>query len=262
LDGTQPEFDFFPSALLLIDWLSATEFLFAASCISVVGFLAAFRILHEVRLNSEVRRIRDKSSTWSCLARFLIGQLRRFWMLAAVDKMCYPVIAYVVCTSMFPLCLGRVMSHRLALIFVWGIIFVDDLSYVPPDLTFFYGVISVAFVMGPLLLILANAVESSYERLNPRAVLDGKNSRTRPESSKRSQTLQQWMWFPYRHIGMIILTVYQTLLTTELFYAYGFVATLSPIGIGRIAFSLWLYISAMYLSKEDFREICQIWPYN
>ena len=54
----------------------------------------------------------------------------------------------------------------------------------------------------------------------------------------------------------------QTLLTTELFYAYGFVAILSPIGIGRIAFSLWLYISAMYLSKEDFREICQIWPYN
>ena len=48
LDGTQPEFDFFPSALLLVDWLSATEFLFAASCISVVGFLAAFRIMHEV----------------------------------------------------------------------------------------------------------------------------------------------------------------------------------------------------------------------
>ena len=50
LDGTQPEFDFFPSALLLADWLSATEFLFATSCISVVGFLAAFRILHEVSL--------------------------------------------------------------------------------------------------------------------------------------------------------------------------------------------------------------------
>ena len=48
LDGSQPEFDFFPSALLLVDWLSATEFLFAASCISVVGFLAAFRIMHEV----------------------------------------------------------------------------------------------------------------------------------------------------------------------------------------------------------------------
>ena len=55
----------------------------------------------------------------------------------------------------------------------------------------------------------ANAVESSYERLNPRAVLDGKNSRTRPESSKPSQTLQRWLWFPYRHMGMIILTVYQ-----------------------------------------------------
>ena len=51
LDGTQPEFDFFPSALLLVDWLSATEFLFAASCISVVGFLAAFRIMHEVGPN-------------------------------------------------------------------------------------------------------------------------------------------------------------------------------------------------------------------
>ena len=51
LDGTQPEFDFFASALLLADWLSATEFLFALSCISVVGFLAAFRIMHEVGPN-------------------------------------------------------------------------------------------------------------------------------------------------------------------------------------------------------------------
>ena len=61
---------------------------------------------------------------------------------------------------MFPLCLGRVMSHRLALIFVWGIIFVDDLSYVPPDLTFFYGVISIAFVVGPLLLVLVRGFQS------------------------------------------------------------------------------------------------------
>ena len=62
---------------------------------------------------------------------------------------------------MFPLCLGRVMTNRLALIFVWGIIFVDDLSYVPPDLTFFYGVISVAFVVGPLLLVLVREWRSS-----------------------------------------------------------------------------------------------------
>ena len=78
------------------------------------------------------------------------------------------VTAYVVCTSMFPLCLGRVMSHRLALIFVWGIIFVDDLSYVPPDLTFFYGVISVAFVVGPLLLVL---VRSHCQSVSPHLAL-------------------------------------------------------------------------------------------
>ena len=57
---------------------------------------------------------------------------------------------------MFPLCAGLVMSERLALIFVWGIVFLDDLSYVPPDLTFFYGVISVAFVVGPLILVLVS----------------------------------------------------------------------------------------------------------
>ena len=54
----------------------------------------------------------------------------------------------------------------------------------------------------------------------------------------------------------------QILLTTELFYAYGFVATLSPIGVGRIAFSTWLYASAVRLDREHFREICQIWPYD
>ena len=60
-----------------------------------------------------------------------------------------------------------------------------------------------------LFFMQANAVESSYERLNPRAVLDGKNSRERSESSNPSQTLQQWLWFPYRHVGIIIITVYQ-----------------------------------------------------
>ena len=48
LDGTQPQFDAIGASLLLADWLSATEFLFAASCIGVVGFLTAFRIMHEV----------------------------------------------------------------------------------------------------------------------------------------------------------------------------------------------------------------------
>ena len=59
-----------------------------------------------------------------------------------------------------------------------------------------------------------------------------------------------------------VLISFQILLTMELFYAYGFVATLSPIGIGRIAFSTWLYKSAVRLSMDDFREICQIWPYH
>jgi hypothetical protein len=64
----------------------------------------------------------------------------------------------VVCTSIFPLALGHVMTNRHALIFVWGIVFTDDLSYIPPDLTFFYGIISVGFVIGPLVLVLANEV--------------------------------------------------------------------------------------------------------
>ena len=55
----------------------------------------------------------------------------------------------------------------------------------------------------------ANAVEGSYERLNPRAVLNGKNSLSQLEPSSSSQTLQQWLWFPYRHVGIIIITVYQ-----------------------------------------------------
>ena len=67
---------------------------------------------------------------------------------------------------MFPLFLGLVMSQRLALVFVWGIIFTDDLSYVPPDLTFFYGVISVAFVVAPLLLVLVRTglYDDSFSR--------------------------------------------------------------------------------------------------
>ena len=79
--------------------------------------------------------------------------------------------AYVVCTSMFPLCAGRVMSDRLALIFVWGIIFVDDLSYVPPDLTFFYGVISIAFVVGPLLLVLVRGFQSRSSSITNESIM-------------------------------------------------------------------------------------------
>ena len=86
----------------------------------------------------------------------------------------YMFAAYVVCTSMFPLCVGRVMSDRLALIFVWGIVFLDDLSYVPPDLTFFYGVISVADTPGPLYPVAAwdartGSLSALWRRGTPRA---------------------------------------------------------------------------------------------
>ena len=53
----------------------------------------------------------------------------------------------------------------------------------------------------------ARAVESSYERLNPKAALDVKNSRT--PARTESSNLSHWLWFPYRHLGIIIITLYQ-----------------------------------------------------
>ena len=53
----------------------------------------------------------------------------------------------------------------------------------------------------------ARAVESSYERLNPKAALDVKKGRTLPRTE--SSNLSHWLWFPYRHLGIIIITLYQ-----------------------------------------------------
>jgi hypothetical protein len=92
LDGTQPEFDFFSGLLLLSDWLTATELLFACACISVVGFLVVMRLVHELRLNADVKRMREATNTKSWIGRFVAKRMRRYWMVAAVDKICFPVI--------------------------------------------------------------------------------------------------------------------------------------------------------------------------
>ncbi len=154
------------------------------------------------------------------------------------------------CTSMFPLALAHVLTDRHGLVFVWGIVMIDDLSYIPPDLTFLYGIISVAFVIGPFVIVLANAVERRYEALDSK-------SRREPESRVKACIL-----FPYRHLGILLLTAVQTLLTRELYFAYGLVSIFSPIGLGRIAFTLGLYLVATRMKREDFWEVYQIWPYH
>ncbi len=92
LDGSQPHFDAFSTFLLLSDWLKVTELIFVAACISVVGFLVALRVLHEMRLNAATQKMREGSKTRSLVGRIVVSTVRKYWMLAATDKLCFPII--------------------------------------------------------------------------------------------------------------------------------------------------------------------------
>lgn len=252
LDGSQPQFARFPSFVLMVDWLPLIEIVFATLALSLTMLLVTFRILHCCKLQSNNSKIRfSKKLPWA--AQFLLRQVRKIWILCALDGFFWPLVGFVIYTAFFPWSIAQVMTNRLGVIFIWGIIFLEDYTYCPPDMTFGYGIISLAFFLAPLILVLANSASEAYLA-----------SHVDPDRKALSEPscLSRLCCFPCRHFGIIVIVLLAAFNARELACSYGLICALSPWGVGRIVFALLLYKSSRNLSCSEFNEVVQIWPLN
>lgn len=70
--------------------------------------------------------------------------LRKFWIMATVDRIFWPIIIYPLYLMLGPWSMGYLVEDHLGVIFAWGI-FVNG-SFLPGSFTYVYGFVQVSIV--------------------------------------------------------------------------------------------------------------------
>lgn len=86
--------------------------------------------------------------------------LRKFWLVANIDCLFYPLVAYEVYLIFGPWFIGEVMDGYIGAIFAWGII-VNGV-YIPGLFTYVYGFIQMFLCQFPLTFILACCADERF----------------------------------------------------------------------------------------------------
>lgn len=184
------------------------------------------------------------------------------WILCTIDPLFWPLLGAAVYTCFFPWSIARVMTSRHALIFVWGIVFLEDWAYMPPDMTFAYGIVSFLFYLGPLTLVLANKASERFAitcYVEPTRIPGTKPPPPVYDEPGLLATLKPYLLLPWRHLGILVILFLAAFQAREIYFSYGLICSLSPWGVGRVVFAAALYRSAMGLGRGDFFEVMQVW---
>lgn len=86
--------------------------------------------------------------------------VQQFWILASVDRIFWPIFAYMVYLAAGPWAICEVIDDHYGVVFLWGI-YVDG-TYMPGTLTYLYGSFQLLLCQFPVICILAKCVEKRY----------------------------------------------------------------------------------------------------
>ncbi len=184
LDGSQQVFNSWAAVILSANWLRLTALLFYSLTLLIVIVLVISRIT-------------------------VLGGLSA---LARVNSIFIPLVASSVYWGLFPWALGQVLNNRLGLIFAWGILLVDDLTFCPPDFSFIIGLLMHITYTIPLILILVRR----------------STRRTREQKSFCSRC------------GIFFFCILLCYHCYSISSVYGNIVLLSPMAMGRVALAVYL----------------------
>ena len=147
----------------------------------------------------------------------------------------------------------------MGVVFVWGILMLDDGSYASPDMAFIVGSLSVLFYTVPLVVILANAVgrtRTRYDRVStssshPENPEDDDHFYLHPLVRLASRGPGRVLSFMWRHLGIAALSLLLGHQCAVLWWMYGAVSVVSPWGLGRLVFAVWMYLRAGAIDASD-----------
>ena len=111
------------------------QVLFALSISGAVLPLCLLRLVHRLTADGQIPKpasptLLDKEGENekkrivvrgdNCCTIFLRNWLRRFWLLANVNHLCYPMIGYVLFIAVGPWAIGYFLGDNIGVVFSWG----------------------------------------------------------------------------------------------------------------------------------------------
>ena len=134
--GLEEEFRFFSRAILMSNLSKILQVLFALSIAGLVLPLCLLRLIHRLTVDGQISKpasplISDSEEETqktnrvvvrpcSCFTVCLRKWLRRFWLLANINHLCYPLLGYVLYIAVGPWAVGYFIGDNVGALFSWG----------------------------------------------------------------------------------------------------------------------------------------------
>ena len=144
--GSEEDFKFVSRAILMSNLSMVLQVLFALSIAGLVLPLCLLRFVHRLTLDGQISKpasplLSDAEEDASpkkerivvrpcnCISVCLRKWLRRFWLLANINHLCYPLIGYVLFIAVGPWSVGYFLGDHVGVIFSWGMYIKGTISY-------------------------------------------------------------------------------------------------------------------------------------
>ena len=133
------------SRLILMSNLSLVlQVLFGLSISGIILPLCLLRLIHRLTIDGQISKPssptlldsdkdKDKKKIVkiqadNCCTIFLRNWLRKFWLLANVDHLCFPLIAYTLFIAVGPWAIGYFLQDDIGVLFSWGM-YINGMDY-------------------------------------------------------------------------------------------------------------------------------------
>ena len=135
LAGLKEEFRIVSRMILMSNLTLVLQVLFALSISGVVLPLCLLRLIHRLTVDGQISKpssplVSDSEEEtdskrvvvrpFNCFSVCLRIWLRRFWLLANIDHLCYPLIGYVLYIAVGPWAIGYFLGNNVGVLFSWG----------------------------------------------------------------------------------------------------------------------------------------------
>ena len=134
-EGSKEEFRLISRIILMSNLTLVLQVLFSLSISGVVLPLCLLRLVHRLTIDGQISKpssplISDSEEETennrvvirpcSCVTNCLQIWLRRFWLLANINHLCFPLVGYVTFIAVGPWSIGYFLGNNIGILFSWG----------------------------------------------------------------------------------------------------------------------------------------------
>lgn len=234
VDGSMPDFAFWPRFLLMMNIFTVGKVTY---CLIVCGYILVMATLRQCH-RIEMFTIPGDN----CLSWLVNKWVMWLWLVAQTGNIYYPLMGFILYVTFGPWFVGDFLTNHTGVLFIWGT-FVKG-TFIPGSLAFFYGIFQVLSFNAPLTLFLGKALDARRQQM------------TIEYSSTCSHRPKGWQTI-VSNLPFSLLLVFQIYIAlTEFPRNYGTSALLiSPVRGGSVILAvILLYV----VNNTPFRRLCSV----